>query len=283
MKTRNSVLCALGLAAAITLGGAAEASAQARSTTRIPVRKDQPAVAPHVDTVTVTHVDTVTLRGRTDTVMMTRFDTVMRMVSPPLQRLPSFYFGLGAGVAVPMNHFRDFIHDGPVVQGQLAFFPGMSPLGLRFDASYAWFAHRKTDCLNCPDTKAYQTSADLVLRIPLDRQSKLNPVIYLLGGGGLDKFSDFIPYRNTQGRIVTAGSDTYLNGPIRLTAGNGPAGAGTAGISGTKSLFFHYDVGGGLDVNAGPAHLYVEGKYLSINTIGGNTHYWPIVAGLKFY
>ena len=47
MKTRNSALCALGLAAAITLGGAVTASAQdttrARSQTRIPVRKDQPA------------------------------------------------------------------------------------------------------------------------------------------------------------------------------------------------------------------------------------------------
>ena len=59
MKTRNSALYALGLAAAITLGGAVTAAAQdttrARSQTRIPVRKDQPApVQARVDTVTIT-------------------------------------------------------------------------------------------------------------------------------------------------------------------------------------------------------------------------------------
>src|SRR3954469_11981953 len=45
MKTRNFVLSALGLAAAITFGGAERASAQGRSTTRIPVRKE-PEAAP---------------------------------------------------------------------------------------------------------------------------------------------------------------------------------------------------------------------------------------------
>src|SRR5215210_5055958 len=64
MKTRNSALCALGLAAALTLGGAVTAAAQdttrARSQTRIPVRKDQPApVQALVDTVTITRTDTV--------------------------------------------------------------------------------------------------------------------------------------------------------------------------------------------------------------------------------
>src|SRR3954464_2649654 len=61
MKTRKSALCALGLAAALTLGGAVTASAQvtdttgrARPQTRIPIRKDQPAPPPRVDTVTVT-------------------------------------------------------------------------------------------------------------------------------------------------------------------------------------------------------------------------------------
>jgi hypothetical protein len=59
MRFRTAALCSLGLAAALTLGASATASAQvdtsgrARSTTRIPVRKDGGS-APRVDTVTVT-------------------------------------------------------------------------------------------------------------------------------------------------------------------------------------------------------------------------------------
>src|SRR5690349_7925158 len=101
MKTRNSALFALGLAAAITLGGAVTAAAQdttrtrARSQRRIPVRKDQPAaaVAPRVDTVTVTRTDTV-VRTRTDTVTVTRVDTVTRIEELPLQPLGAFQFGI---------------------------------------------------------------------------------------------------------------------------------------------------------------------------------------------
>ena len=107
MKTRNFVLCALGLAAAITFGGAETASAQAQSQRRIPVRKDAPVEAPvaHVDTIRIVRVDTVTMRGRTDTVTIRmRPDTVMQMQMLPIQRLPGLYFGLGAGVAIPMNN-----------------------------------------------------------------------------------------------------------------------------------------------------------------------------------
>src|ERR1700730_8265072 len=110
MKTRNSALYALGLAAAITLGGAVTAGAQAKkkTTTRrksqvaIPIKKE--VAAPKSDTVVVTRVDTVTIRGRTDTVVNTvmRYDTVTRMVYPPLQPLPGFFVGIGAGANIPM-------------------------------------------------------------------------------------------------------------------------------------------------------------------------------------
>ena len=108
MKTRNSVLCALGLAAAITIGGAATAAAQgtdttgrARSQTRIPVRKEAPVqAAPRVDTVTVTRTDTVVMR-RSDTVTVTRVDTVTRIEELPLQPLLGWQFGIGVGMDVP--------------------------------------------------------------------------------------------------------------------------------------------------------------------------------------
>ena len=85
MKTRNSALYALGLAAAMTLGGLVTADAQQtrrRPQTRIPVRKDVPA-PPRTDTVIVTRVDTVTVR-RVDTLTgptVMRYDTCCAVCS----------------------------------------------------------------------------------------------------------------------------------------------------------------------------------------------------------
>jgi hypothetical protein len=281
MSTRTSILCALGLTAALSLGGAASASAQvdtsrARSTTRIPVRKEgAPATPPRTDTVTVTRTDTVTVR-RTDTLTVTRTDTVTRVEELPLQRLPGVFFGLGAGVAVPMNNWRNTTKDGPDFHAHVGWFPGASPVGIRLDGDYAMFGRRESDCPSCPKPKLISGSADLVLRFPLARKASLNPVFYVLGGGGIDKFTDFLPYRNSDNQLVTAGKNTYLPYP-------GITPPLTATSVGDKSLFYHWDVGPGLEFNVGPAHLFVEAKYTAINTTNGNSHYWPIVAGLNFY
>ena len=278
MKTRNFALCALGLAAAITFGGAATASAQAKSQKRIPVRKDKPveAVVPaKVDTIRIVRVDTVTLRGRVDTVTIRmRPDTVVQMQMLPVQKLPGVFFAIGGGVAVPFSSYRNSQKDGPIVGAQLGWFPKDAALGLRLDGSAAFFGKRETDCPNCPTPKLYSGSADVVLRFPLDRTSKLNPVLYFLGGGGIDKFSDFLPYKTNRNTIVTAGSDTYLTYPgIPLTAAS----------AGDKSLFYHWDAGIGFDFNAGPAHMFVESKFVSVNTINGPSQFIPTIIGFKFY
>ena len=283
MKTRNFALCALGLAAAITIGGAETASAQAKSQKRIPVRKDAPAEAMpvHVDTVRIMgKTDTVMMRMKPDTVMMRmKADTVMQMQMLPIQRLPGVYFAIGGGVAVPMNDWRNSTKDGPALQGQLGWFPKDGALGIRIDGLANFFSNRTTDCPLCPSPRLYEGNADLVLRFPLDRTSYLNPVLYFMGGGGLDKFTDFLPYRNSSGNIVSAGGDTFLTYPgLPLSTT-----AGAANFSGDKTLFFNYNAGAGLDFNAGPAHIYVETKYTTINTTKGNSHYFPITAGFKFY
>ena len=178
MKTRNFALCSLGLAAAITLGGAVTASAQVRSDTRIPVRKDQPAEAPaRVDTIRVVRVDTVTLPARVETRTVTRVDTVTQMQVLPLRALPGVYFGIGGGIAVPYRSWRNSTKDGPDLNVQLGWFPQNGALGLRLDGNAAFLAERDTDCPNCPKPKVYQGNADVVLRFPLDRTSKLNPVL----------------------------------------------------------------------------------------------------------
>jgi hypothetical protein len=284
MKNKNFALCALGLAAAITIGGAESASAQrATSGTRIPVRKDQgggmAATPAKTDTVIVTRVDTVTMRGRTDTVMVTRYDTVVRTVLPPLHRLASTFFGLGAGVAIPSNNWRNSTKDGLDFQAQLGHYFGEGPIGIRIDGNYALLHHRDTDCKNCPNPKIASGSADLLVRFPLDRRSTLNPILYFMGGGGVDKITDFLPYRNSDNKIVSAGSETYLTYPGLALSSNSSA----SNYSGDKSLFYHYEAGAGLEFDVGPAHLFVESRYKTLNTTNGNSHYFPVVAGFNFY
>lgn len=282
MKTRNFVLSALGLSAAITFGGAETASAQAKSQTRIPVRKDAPPMEmAKPDTVYIrTKPDTVMMMGRTDTVTVRmRPDTVMQMQMLPIQRLPGVYFALGGGVAVPMNNWRNSTKDGPSVQGQLGYYPMNGAIGIRVDGLANFFGRRETNCAQCPSPKLYEGNADLTLRFPLDRTSHLNPVLYFMGGGGLDKFTDFLPYVNTDGRTVSAGGDTYLNYPGLPLSTTSTA----ANFRGDKTLFFNYNAGAGLDFTAFDLHFYVESKYTTINTTKGNSHYFPITAGLKFY
>ena len=280
-------LYALGLAAAFTFGGAATAAAQrSPSQTRIPVRKGEsaPVETPRVDTVRVTVRDTVRIDVPGPTQTITRVDTVVRMQTLPLAKLAGTFFGIGAGVAVPMNDWRNSTKDGPDFQAQLGHYFGDSPLGLRADVNYAMFGHRDTDCPACPSTKLLSGSGDILLRFPIERTSRLNPILYVLGGGGIDKFTDFLPYRNSEGKIVTAGKDTYLAYPgLQLTAGNGPATTGTVGFTGDKSSFYHWDVGGGLEFNVAGAHMFVETKYKTISTTNGNSHYFPIIAGFNFY
>jgi hypothetical protein len=275
MKTRNFALCALGLAAAITFGGATEASAQ--SDRRIPVRKDQGTPAPTVtDTIRIVRVDTVMRPGRVDTVTVrvTRTDTVTQMQMLPVQKLPGLYFGVSGGVAIPYGSFRNSNKDGPIVSAQLGWFPKDAALGFRLNGDAAFFGARETDCPACPSPRHFSGSGDLLLRFPLDRTSKLNPVLYFFGGGGVDKFQNFLPFRNKGGKIVSAGNNTYLAYPgIGLTAAT----------AGTKGLFYHWDAGAGFDFNVASAHMFVESKFIAVNTTNGPTRYIPITAGFKFY
>jgi hypothetical protein len=263
MKTRNSALYALGLAAAITLGGAVTASAQVtrrRPATRIPVRKDVPP--PKTDTVVVTRVDTVTIRGRTDTVVNTvmRYDTVTRMVYPPLQPLPGLFFGVGAGADIPMNDIRGTFKDGYAFQGQIGWFPSAASIfGVRVDGTIGKINRRERDCriAACVSPTVWTLGGDVILRFPLDRTSKLNPVLYAFGGGGWAHFG-------------TVPAIQFIN--------TGPS--GLLDVSGGHG---YWDVGPGVDFSIAGLHLYAEGRYMTIMTKNKNAHMFPVYAGIKLY
>jgi len=269
MKTRNSALFALGLAAALTLGGAMTATAQdttrARSQRRIPVRKEQPAPPVRVDTVTITRTDTV-VRTRTDTVTVTRVDTVTRIEELPLQHLPGWFFGLGTGMDIPTEEWLNSAAIGWTARAHLGWYPGTSPVGIRVDGDFTSFGSRSDDCPDCSSTKLWQLSGNLIWRIPLDRKSKVNPQIYFLGGGGFDWFTDFAPYRKTDGTIVTAGDKTittFPGVPVAIVSDNGGS---------TKG---HWQLGGGVQLGG----FFLESMYKSINTDGANSKHVPVLVG----
>ncbi len=276
MKTRNSALCALGLAAAFTLGGAMQASAQrVTSQKHIKVTKDQPVVA-KVDTVTITKVDTVTVRGATETVTVTRVDTVHVMEMIPLKRLAGTFFGLGGGVFIPSNHFNDYQKRGWDVQAQIGHYFGDSPIGIRLDGNYGQAKNRDTDCALCPSAKVLTGDLDLLVRFPLDRKSKLNPILYAMGGGSGAHMTDVVPFLNNEKQAVSAGTNVPPFGAnASLTA---------AQRSNTKSMNWGYNVGGGLEIDLGAAHMFVETRYTALSANNtGSIHYFPLVAGFNFY
>ena len=304
MKTRNFALCALGLAAAISIGSAGTASAQAakatttrkaasdttkkRVTTRkpapkkkitpgtsevmVPKTKEQAMTVMKTDTVRVMVHDTVQMMGRVDTVVRTveryRVDTMMQML--PKQRLPGLYFGLAGGIAVPINNFRDYIHDGLDVNASVGWFPKDGALGVRFDGNYAQFPGRESIKPLPQDAHNLSLSGDLVLRFPLDRTSHINPVIYFLGGGGFDHIANVTPFINSEGKCVT----------VNATAVKGCYGATTNETEGNK---FDYNVGGGIQMNLWGAHLFSEARYTAIMANNGNIHYIPVLFGINFY
>ena len=124
-----------------------------------------------------------------------------------------------------------------------------------------------------PEHEGGTLDADLLFRIPLDRKSHLNPILYALGGGNATHFSDFVPFIDGSGNVVTAGSNTFLGAPVVPT---------TAQL-GSGSWFYGWHVGGGLEVDVIGAHMFAETKYTVVNTNNGLTHYFPIVAGFNFY
>jgi hypothetical protein len=218
-----------------------------------------------VDTVTITRTDTV-VRTRTDTVTVTRVDTVTRIEELPLQKLPGWFFGLGTGMDIPTQEWLNSAAIGWTARAQVGWYPGTSPVGIRVDGDFTSFGARDQDCPNCSSTKLWQLSGNLIWRIPLDRKSKVNPQIYFLGGGGFDWFTDFAPYRKTDGTIVTAGDKTittFPGVPVAVVSDNGGS---------TKG---HWQLGGGVQLGG----FFLESMYKSVNTDGANSKHVPVLVG----
>ena len=160
-------------------------------------------------------------------------------------RFNGWYFNLGGGLSMPTGALDDFYGKGWNVTGSVGWHPTESAFGVRFDATYdrlngeSFPAGGPTELA---DASVLAGLADVTLRIP--KALGLNP--YLVGGGGVYRFSDY-------------------------------GGAGSE-----SSTEFGWNVGGGLRFGWGFTSLFVESRYMSVGTPGERATYVPIILGITF-
>lgn len=140
MRVRNITTCALGLAAALTLGSSVSA-AQSTDTTRlrrpseqrINISKGEVAPVVRIDTVYVTRYDTV----RVDNTIV-RVDTVTVTQTVPVYatRGPAMYWGLLGGLDKPIDNIDRVYATGWHIGTVLGWEPAKRFLGYRLGLNY---------------------------------------------------------------------------------------------------------------------------------------------------
>lgn len=269
MKIRIATLYVV--AATLSLE-ATVASAQARSTTRIPVSKEAPGevVAPRVDTVTLTVYRTDTLRvpgpTRVDTVTntVTRYDTTRIETMPAgLMRVGGLYFGIGAGETNAHGSIEAGQTAGFTAQAQLGWQGATMPIGLRLDANYARFGEERASAgLGAtPDVLNFSGDAKLGLTF-------LNALF------GYPRFS-----------FYAVGGPTYTRyKELRITQETN--GVETVSIpAGDWHNKFGFNVGGGAGIGWGKTEFFIESRYFAFTpeNASGRASQIPIVIGFNWY
>ena len=206
------------------------------------------------------------VRTDTTTTTTTTTDTIRSPVNPTMSaesygiRRGGWYLGLGGGPNVPTGMVNDFYKPGFNVTLPIGYQPLSSPLGFRVDLSYARFNGRSagTNGLSAQldDPNIWSATANLTLDLVRFGESRRG-ALYLVGGGGVYRFTDF---------FNTDRSDNDEESAFEGT----PTTKG--GITG----------GAGLAFPIGGASLFVESRYTNAFTEGENTRFVPIVIGLKW-
>jgi hypothetical protein len=196
----------------------------------------------------------------------TTTDTIRTPVTPTMSsetygmRRGGWYMGLAGGAAVPTGAVNDFYKTGFGVELPLGYQPLSSPLGFRVDLGYSRFNGRPAGTnglLAQPDDpNIWSATANLTLDLVKFGQERRGS-LYLVGGGGVFRFTDF--YNSDR-------SDNDFESAFQGT----PTTKG--GLTG----------GAGLAIPIGPSSLFVESRYTTAYTTGEQTRWVPVVLGLKW-
>src|SRR6058998_3655349 len=160
---------------------------------------------------------------------------------------PSARFGLGGGATVPVGDYKDLDKIGWHGLGLVQFAVPASPVDIRVDALYGQTTHKDIGTTPVPgNSKLYGGLVSLVYNVG----PKLMARPYVLGVAGV--------YHE---KITTT------------------SGTGTSEFSESK---FAFGGGGGVAVGMGPAHFFVEARWVSVRTSGAATNFFPLTAGVTF-
>ena len=153
-------------------------------------------------------------------------------------------FGLGGGLT-PLNGYYGSVEKaGWHILGKLDFAIPILPLAVRVDALYGQTSH-KAPYEGDGNTTLIGGLANLVWKIPT-AAPMMTP--YVIAGGGV--------YH------------------VKITIPSVPVD--------TSATTFAFDLGAGVNVGAGPVHLFVEGRYLNIRERGSSVNFIPLTAGVSF-
>jgi hypothetical protein len=278
MRVRNITTCALGLAAALTL--ASEISAQQSDTTRLRTSSDRRInvskgeVAARVDTVYITRYDTVRVNNtivRVDTVTVATPQPVM-----PVRVTGPMYWGVFAGTTQPWGNIDRLYTNGFHAGGVLGWEPQHGFLGLRLDGGMSQINREQGRA-----TALIGTGTPLMLHLAGD--VKVKPLNFggwaLYGIGGLNY--------NRYKRIATAASEANATHCGAQWDGarvpdNGP-GCYTAAEDTRWSDKFGFNFGAGLDFHIGSQDMFLEGRWMAMQTDGARTWTLPISLGVRYF
>jgi len=279
MRLRYTSNALFGAAAMVALG-ASVASAQARSTKRIPISKEAPGELAHVDTVTVYKTDTLRLTGETvyhtDTVRVTntvtRVDTVIPP-APPVHLPGGIYFGLGAGVMAPNGAIFTPNSAGPTAQAQIGWQGARSLLGLRLDGNWAKPGEDSFYLQYQADPDIVNINGDVKLQLPwfhhLFGQAP-SFSIYGIGGGS------YVMYKNLPIRLE----------PSVTTTPTGTTVVGDRVLVGDSNWNHHFgwNAGGGVSLGWRRTELFLESRVIAWNTdLTPQARQMPFVLGMNWY
>lgn len=293
MLNRNALLLVAG--AAFIAFDASSASAQARSTRRIPVSKEAPGeVAPRVDTVTVYRTDTLRMQGRVDTLRLTntvtRVDTVVQSVPMITRHIGGLYFGLGGGVGLPYGSIRTVNQPGEMAQLQVGWQGLNNPLGFRLDGTWNRFA-RNPEYGTVPfgdRSTVLGLNLDARLDLPffnatLGSSVRLKP--YLLGGGSYVRYNNLRIKQDVDGGV--AGTGLGPCGCAQIAVDDG----GFNGVDDSWHGDWGFNFGGGLGFHSGKKEVFIEARGVRWNHASDNTspnrfhaaYQVPIIFGVNFF
>lgn len=275
MRVRNITTCALGLAAALTLGSSVLA-AQSTDTTRlrrpseqrINISKGEVAPVVRIDTVYVTRYDTV----RVDNTIV-RVDTVTVTQTVPVYatRGPAMYWGLLGGLDKPIDNIDNVYETGWHVGAVLGYEPAKRFLGYRLGLNFTR--------MDPEDAFTVGQVGDSPKLITLNGDVKWNFFggqrfgLYGLTGLAYHRYKDMA----TVSDIDAAGDD-----PCDFANVNDDDSCFVSAKNEWRNKF-GWNLGGGVDFMFGRTSLFLEASAQALQANDERTWRVPVSLGFRFF